>query len=82
MFAEQTVGIDARSFCGVPDASELPGAYKNADAVRRQIDAYGLAEVVDTIQPIGNIMAGDWQQDAPWRKKKRDKSTANEKGAA
>jgi len=21
-------------------------------------------------QPVGSIMAGDWQRDAPWRKKK------------
>ena len=67
--AEQTVGIDARFFCGVPDVSELPGAYKNAGAVRAQIAEFGLAEVIDTIEPIGCIMAGDWQRDAPWRKK-------------
>ena len=30
MVAEQTKGIDARFFCGIPDVSELPGAYKNA----------------------------------------------------
>lgn len=70
MSVEQTQGIDARSFYGVPDASELPGAYKNAAAVRRQIDDYGLARVVDAIQPFGCIMAGNWRQDAPWRKKK------------
>jgi RNA-splicing ligase RtcB len=68
--AEQTVGIDARFFCGVPDVSELPGAYKNAAAVRAQIAEFALAEVVDTIEPIGCIMAGDWQRDAPWRKKR------------
>ena len=28
MVAEQTKGIDARFFCGIPDVSELPGAYK------------------------------------------------------
>jgi RNA-splicing ligase RtcB len=70
MVAEQTKGIDARFFCGIPDVSELPGAYKKAAVVRRQIAEYGLAEVVDTIEPIGSIMAGDWQRDAPWRKKK------------
>jgi hypothetical protein len=32
--------------------------------VRRQIAEYGLAEVVDTIEPIGSIMAGDWQRRA------------------
>jgi tRNA-splicing ligase RtcB (3'-phosphate/5'-hydroxy nucleic acid ligase) len=68
--AEQTKGVDARYFCGIPDVSELPGAYKNADSVRRQILDYGLAEVVDTIEPIGSIMAGDWQRNAPWRRKR------------
>jgi RNA-splicing ligase RtcB len=68
--AEQTLGIDARFFCGIPDVSELPGAYKNAGAVRAQIAEFGLAEVTDTIEPIGCIMAGDWQRDAPWRKEK------------
>lgn len=75
MMAEQTSGIDARFFCGVPDVSELPGAYKSAATVRRQIEEYGLAEVVDTIEPIGCIMAGDWQRDAPWRQKRARKQT-------
>jgi hypothetical protein len=39
--------------------------------VRRQIGEFGLAEVVDTIEPVGSIMAGDWQRDAPWRRKKQ-----------
>jgi tRNA-splicing ligase RtcB (3'-phosphate/5'-hydroxy nucleic acid ligase) len=71
MVAEQIRGIDARFFCGIPDVSELPGAYKSAAVVRRQIAEYGLAEVADTIEPVGCIMAGDWQRDAPWRKKKK-----------
>ena len=70
MIAEQAPGIDVRYFCGVPDLSELPGAYKSARAVVEQIDRYGLADVVDRIDPIGNIMAGDWQRDAPWKKKR------------
>ena len=53
------------------DISELPLAYKSAATVRRQIKDYGLAEVVDMIEPIGCIMAGDWQRDAPWRRKKK-----------
>lgn len=68
IMSEQAPGIDVRSFCGIPDLSELPGAYKDAASVRRQISQYGLADVVETIEPIGSIMAGDWQQDAPWRK--------------
>jgi RNA-splicing ligase RtcB len=70
MMAEQTSHIDARFYSGIPDVTELPLAYKDADTVRRQITAYGLAEIVDTIDPIGCIMAGDWQQNAPWRVKK------------
>jgi tRNA-splicing ligase RtcB (3'-phosphate/5'-hydroxy nucleic acid ligase) len=76
MIAEQTAGIDCRFFSGLPDISELPGAYKDADTVRQQIEQFGLADVVDTIEPIGSIMAGDWQQDAPWRIKKAAKRAA------
>jgi tRNA-splicing ligase RtcB (3'-phosphate/5'-hydroxy nucleic acid ligase) len=32
---------------------------------------YGLAAISDVIEPYGSIMAGDWEQDAPWRKKKK-----------
>jgi tRNA-splicing ligase RtcB len=69
MVAEQTAGIDARFYCGIPDVSELPGDYKSAAMMRRQIDKFGLARVVDTVEPYGCIMAGDWQRDAPWRRK-------------
>lgn len=62
--------IDVRFYCGKADMSELPGAYKNAESVRKQIDKFGLAEVYDEVLPYGSIMAGDWEQDAPWRKKK------------
>jgi RNA-splicing ligase RtcB len=76
MIAEQAPGIDVRFFCGVPDVSELPFAYKNAAALRRQIDHYGLAEIVDTIEPYGSIMAGDVEHDAPWRLKREAKRLA------
>lgn len=69
IFAAETAGIDARFFSGVTDISELPSAYKNAAAVRRQIESFGLAEVVDEVIPFGCIMAGDWEANAPWRKK-------------
>lgn len=71
IIAEETAGIDARFFSGIPDISELPSAYKDAAAVRRQIEQFGLARVVATIEPVGSIMAGDWQRDAPWRRNKR-----------
>ena len=69
--AEQTRGIDARFFCGIPDVSELPAAYKNAATVRSQIETHGLAEVVEVIQPIGCIMAGDWMR--PFHEERRRK---------
>lgn len=61
-------GIDARFFSGVPDYSELPGAYKNAASVRAQITEYGLADIVDEVMPYGNIMAGELEKF--WLKKK------------
>lgn len=69
--AEETRGLDCRFFCGRPDISELPSAYKSAASVRRQIERFGLAEVVDEVLPYGSIMAGDWEADAPWRRRKR-----------
>ena len=76
IFAEETKGIDARFFSGVTDISELPSAYKSAAAVRRQIERYGLAEIVDEVLPYGCIMAGDWEANAPWRKKKQARSVS------
>src|SRR5262249_54280108 len=68
VLATQTKGVDARFFCGVPDLSELPDAYKSAAMVRQQIDQFGLAEVVDEVLPYGSIMAGDWEK--PFREKR------------
>ncbi|CAN7744540.1 hypothetical protein LJR228_006522 [Mesorhizobium caraganae] len=52
------------------DISELPRTYKNAASMRRQIEHFGLAEIVDEVLPYGCIMAGDWEANAPWRKKR------------
>lgn len=71
IFAEETQGIDARFFFHEIDISELPSAYKDAEEVKRQIREFGLAETIDEILPYGCLMAGDWEQDAPWRKKKK-----------
>ena len=76
VFAEETQGIDARFFFNRIDISELPSAYKNAEDVKQQITDFNLATVIDEIQPYGCIMAGDWEQDAPWRKKKLAKKAA------
>ena len=72
IFAEETQGIDARFFFNEIDISELPSAYKNAEEVKRQIVEFKLAQTIDEIQPYGCIMAGDWEQEAPWRVKKRE----------
>lgn len=61
-------GIDIRSHSGTLDKSELPQAYKSATEVKQQMLDYGLAEVIDEIEPYGCIMAGEIEQ--PWRKKK------------
>ncbi len=58
-FAAETKGLDVRFPAGGIDASELPSSYKNAANVVRQIDEFGLAEVVDHIDPYGCMMAGD-----------------------
>lgn len=71
VFAEETKGIDARFYSGHVDISELPSAYKNAKQVKDQMKEFSLGNVVDEILPYGCIMAGDWQIDAPWRKRKR-----------
>lgn len=64
-------GIDIRSHSGKVDVTELPQAYKSAAEVKQQMLDYGLAEVVDEIEPYGCIMAGEIEQ--PWRKKKTSK---------
>jgi len=77
VFAEETQGIDTRFFSGNIDISELPSAYKNADAVQAQMKEFNLGEVVDKIIPYGCIMAGDIGRNAPWRRRRRKKREAN-----
>ena len=72
VFEEETNGLDIRFYSNEIDISELPSAYKNAKAVRQQMDEFKLAKVVDEVLPYGSIMAGDWQKNAPWKKKKRN----------
>lgn len=80
IFARETAGLDARFFSGNIDISELPSAYKPAATVRAQMAQFDLAEVVDEITPFGCIMAGDWERDAPWRKKAAAKWAAKAEG--
>ena len=73
VFKKETGGLDVRFFSKHIDISELPGAYKNAGSLKKQMKEFGLGEVVDEIIPYGCIMAGDWMIDAPWRKQKKRK---------
>lgn len=83
IFAEETRGIDARFFSKFTDIPELPSAYKTAAAVHAQIEHYGLAEIFGEVLPYGCIMAGDWEANAPWRRKRgeRNKARAQEPGS-
>ena len=79
IFEEETKGIDARFFSNEIDITELPSAYKNADAVRSQMDEFGLGKVIDEVMPYGSIMAGDWMKNAPWKKRKKKSKNNNVK---
>ncbi len=72
-FEVETAGLDVRFYTGIADPTELPSGYKNAASVKRQIGKFKLAEIVDEVVPYGCIMAGDWEQEAPWRKAKKSK---------
>jgi hypothetical protein len=70
--AREAAGVDCRYHCGIPDIGELPSAYKDADAIVRQIEHFGLAEIVDYIDPYGCIMAGDWTRPMRQRRQRGD----------
>ncbi len=71
VFALETKGLDVRFFSNQIDVSELPTAYKNAQAVRTQMEEYGLGNVIDEVMPYGCIMAGDIQRKNFWKNKKK-----------
>lgn len=71
VFAKETEGLDVRFFSKEIDVSELPSAYKNAGTVRKQMEHFGLGTVIDEVMPFGCIMAGDWQKNAPWKRKRK-----------
>ena len=71
IFAEETKGLDVRFFSKEIDISELPSAYKSAKMVRKQMEEFGLGNVIDEVMPYGSIMAGDYGKNAPWKVKKR-----------
>lgn len=71
IFATETKGLDVRFYHDEIDITELPTAYKNAATVKAQMKEFGLGTVVDEILPYGCIMAGNWQKNAPWKRKNR-----------
>jgi tRNA-splicing ligase RtcB (3'-phosphate/5'-hydroxy nucleic acid ligase) len=71
VFEEETHGLDIRFFSNEIDITELPSAYKNAESVRNQMEQFGLGNVIDEVLPYGCIMAGNWEINAPWKKKRR-----------
>ena len=73
VFYEETGSLDIRFFSGEIDITELPSAYKNAETLRKQMKDFSLGEVLDEVMPYGCIMAGDWQKNAPWRKRKKSR---------
>lgn len=70
IFERETSGLDIRFFSKNIDISELPSAYKDSESVKSQMQEFGLGYVMDEIQPYGSIMAGDFEKDAFWRKRK------------
>jgi RNA-splicing ligase RtcB len=71
VFEEEIKGLDIRFFSNEIDITELPSAYKNADSVRNQMEEFGLGTVIDEVLPYGCIMAGNWEINAPWKKRRR-----------
>lgn len=71
VFEEETKDLDVRFFSNEVDITELPSAYKNAESVRNQMEEYGLGKVIDEVLPYGCIMAGNWEINAPWKKRRR-----------
>ncbi|WP_417885818.1 RtcB family protein [Zunongwangia sp.] len=71
IFKNETQDLDIRFYSNEIDISELPSAYKPASVVRNQMTDFNLGNVLDEVIPYGSIMAGDWQKNAPWRKRKR-----------
>jgi RNA-splicing ligase RtcB len=76
IFDRETAGLDVRFKSGNKDISELPSAYKDADAVQEQMNRFDLATIVERIQPYGSIMAGDVDMNATWKKKADAKKAA------
>lgn len=68
---ESTRDIEVRWYYGRPDLSESPLGYKPAAQVKAQIEAFGLADLVAEIEPLGSLMAGD-SGPPPWIRRKQE----------
>lgn len=66
---KEVEGIDVRFYSSKADISELPSAYKNSEEVKKQIEEFNLANIVDEIIPYGCIMSGHIEEH--WRKNKK-----------
>jgi len=69
LFLEETAGLDIRFFTGKMDISELPGAYKSAEIIQKQMKQFDLGEIIDIIEPYGCIMCGYDKYD--WKNKRK-----------
>jgi len=69
LFLEETAGLDIRFFTGKMDISELPGAYKSAEIIQKQMKQFDLGEIIDIIEPYGCIMCGHDKYD--WKNKRK-----------
>lgn len=68
---KSTKGLDIRWYYGKADLTESPVGYKSASQVRKQIEHFGLADIIAEIEPLGCIMAGD-AGPRPWERKRED----------
>lgn len=65
---EQTKDLDVRFYNDIVDISELPGAYKDAESVKSQIESFNLAKIIDEVVPYGTLMGGNFE--LLWKRKK------------
>lgn len=68
-----TKGIEVIWYMGLPDVSESPVAYKDANTIKNEIKEFDLATIVNEIKPLGCIMAGESPYIPAWKLKKKNK---------
>jgi RNA-splicing ligase RtcB len=70
-FKNATLGLDIRWASKKIDISECPIGYKNKEMIKLQLKNFNLATLVSEVQPMGCIMAGEFEM--PWNIKKKKK---------